>query len=100
MPRSLPENASLEALKKQAKALLKSRKQQAPDKPAGLQECQHALAQDYGCRDWAELKKTVLGKAGDARGLPENGDSGRGPVRSPAAEPKMAPTIVRASHPH
>ncbi|MBL7077681.1 MAG: phosphotransferase [Kiritimatiellae bacterium] len=66
MPRSLPEHASLEALKKQAKALLKSRRQEDPDLSVGLQECQHALAQDYGFKNWTELKKTVLGKAGDA----------------------------------
>ena len=64
MPRSLPEHASLEALKKQAKALLKARKQEEPDNTIGLQECQHALALEYGLKSWAELKKAALGKTG------------------------------------
>lgn len=66
MPRSLPEHASLETLKKQAKALLKSRREESPEESVGLQECQHVLARDYGFNSWSELKETVLGKAGQA----------------------------------
>ena len=74
--RSLPEHPSLEALKKQAKALLKSRRQQDPDARVGLQDCQHALAQDYGFKSWAALKEHVLGKVGGRRFLHvHSGDS-------------------------
>jgi hypothetical protein len=62
MPRPLPTHASLEALKKQAKSLLKSRRQQEPEKAIRLQECQHLLAQDYGFKNWSDLKKSVLGR--------------------------------------
>ena len=69
MSRSLPENPALETLKKQAKSLLKSRNEQDPGTSLGLQECQHALAKDYGFRSWAEMKKHVEGKAGEGKYL-------------------------------
>ena len=34
---------------------------------------------------------SAANQAGDTTGLPETGDFDRGPVRSPAAEPKSAP---------
>src|SRR5580704_10368317 len=51
--KKLPANPSLEHLQKQAKRLVKL-------KP-GLQlaATQHQLAQEYGCKNWAELVRTV-----------------------------------------
>ena len=43
---NLPDRPSLDHLRKQAKALLKTLRQQNPD--ALLTEAQHALAGDYG----------------------------------------------------
>ena len=62
MPRSLPEHPNFEALKKQAKSLLKSLNEQEPGVSRGLQQCQQILAQDYGFINWADLKRTVLGR--------------------------------------
>ena len=49
----LPVNPSLEYLRKQAKRLAKT----TPDLP--LTKAQHRLAQEYGCKHWAELVRTV-----------------------------------------
>lgn len=84
MPRSLPASPTLESLKKQAKSIRKAHQQGDPGAcealrllvrfagqtdaeilaaPIALQECQHALAKDYGFAGWAELKRQVLGKS-------------------------------------
>ncbi len=63
MPRSLPEHASIKALKKQAKSLLKARQQANPEESIGLQECQHLLAKEYGFEKWENLKRQVLFQA-------------------------------------
>jgi twitching motility protein PilT len=70
--KSLPANPSLKHLRNEAKELLQARKQKNPDAPIGLQECQHALAQNYGFKNWSELKSHVesMSSTGtdDARG--------------------------------
>jgi ankyrin repeat protein len=53
MSRQLPERPNLEFLKKQAKELLRS------GLHSKLADAQHALAQEYGFRNWAELKTHV-----------------------------------------
>ena len=53
MSRELPETPSLEFLKKQAKALLRSMRQ------GKLADAQHALANEYGFATWAKLKSHV-----------------------------------------
>ena len=81
MARSLPPRPSIDALRKQAKALVKGHRQrdpqvcgvlqrlhrfaEAPDErifAAGLSlaDAQYALAMDYGFTTWAELKQRVL----------------------------------------
>ena len=87
MPRSLPPSPSLETLREQARALRRAHKHGDASCCAALrcldrlkdrtnaeifgaeiclQECQHALARDYGSTNWAALKKEVLGKSGPA----------------------------------
>ncbi len=61
MTAQLPSNPNLQQLRNQAKELLKRRKEADPEATVGLQECQHALAQDYGCKSWAELRARVEG---------------------------------------
>jgi hypothetical protein len=56
MSRQLPEQPNLEFLKKQAKELLRSGQQ------SRLAEAQHALAQEYGFANWAEMKTHVESK--------------------------------------
>ena len=53
----LPARPSLAHLRKQAKALLQTLRQQNPD--ASLTEAQHALAGDYGFASWPKLKAYV-----------------------------------------
>ena len=53
MSRQLPEKPNLEYLKKQAKDLLRSRRQ------GKLADAQHALANEYGFTTWAKLKSHV-----------------------------------------
>jgi hypothetical protein len=53
MSRHLPENPSLEYLKKQAKELLRSMRQ------GKLADAQHTLANEYGFANWAKLKSHV-----------------------------------------
>ena len=80
MPRSLPSHPSVRFLQKEAKDLLKAHKSGAPSccptlryhfrfsratdaeilkAEVSLQEVQHALALDYGLKDWKELKACV-----------------------------------------
>ena len=87
MPRSLPPSPSLETLRKEAKALRRDHKRgdasccttlrcldrlrdrtnaEILSEEIRLQECQHALARDYGFASWAALRKEVLGKSGPA----------------------------------
>ena len=87
MPRTLPPSPSLETLRKQAKALCRDHRSRNASCCATLrclpkfrdrtnaeilgadvrlQECQRALAKDYGFADWAVLKAEVLGKTGPA----------------------------------
>ncbi len=65
MPRSLPEHPTLEALKKEAKALLKARRTEAPNEQHSLQKCQHQLALDYGIASWNELTAEVNRSSAD-----------------------------------
>jgi ankyrin repeat protein len=60
MPRTLPERASLEWLKKTAKQNLPALRAQNPD--ARLAEAQRALARDYGFPSWRALKAHVEGE--------------------------------------
>src|SRR5580700_943324 len=53
MSRHLPENPSLEYLKKQAKEMLRSMRQ------GKLADVQHTLANEYGFATWAKLKTHV-----------------------------------------
>jgi ankyrin repeat protein len=57
MPESLPPRASLEHLKKEAKALLRWRR--AKDQKAKLADVQRAIAKKYGFASWAKLKSQV-----------------------------------------
>jgi len=80
MPRTLPQNPSVRFLQKEAKDLLKAHKSSDPSccptlryhfrfsrfadaeilkAEVALQEVQHALALDYGCKSWIELKTLV-----------------------------------------
>jgi hypothetical protein len=54
MSRQLPEKPNLEYLRKEAKQLLRSRRQ------GKLADAQHALAKEYGFANWAELKSHVV----------------------------------------
>jgi hypothetical protein len=54
---NLPDRPSLDHLRKQAKALLKTRRLQNPD--ASLTEAQHAVAGQYGFASWPKLKVHV-----------------------------------------
>ena len=86
--KSLPSNPSLVQLKKQAKDILKAHKagdmsvcsvlrylktfakQSEPEmleSKLSLQEAQRALALDYGCRDWVDLKMRAEGNQGIVR---------------------------------
>ena len=80
MPRTLPQNPSVRFLQKEAKDLLKAHKSSDPSccptlryhfrfsrsadaeilkAEVSLQEVQHALALDYGCKSWIDLKARV-----------------------------------------
>jgi len=65
MSRDLPPRPNLDHLKKQAKELLHTLRQQSPD--AQLADAQHALARDYGFASWPRLKAHVEGEAAGAR---------------------------------
>ena len=60
MSRDLPPRPNLDHLKKQAKELLQTLRQQSPD--AQLADAQHALARDYGFASWPRLKAHVEGE--------------------------------------
>jgi hypothetical protein len=57
MSRELPERASLDHLRKQAKVLLRELRHRDPG--AKLATAQHALAREYGFATWRELKSHV-----------------------------------------
>jgi hypothetical protein len=57
MSRDLPPRPNLDHLKKQAKELLQTMKQQDPD--TQLADAQHALAREYGFSSWPRLKAHV-----------------------------------------
>lgn len=57
MSRDLPPRPNLDHLKKQAKELLQTLKQQDPD--AQLADAQHALAREYGFASWPRLKAHI-----------------------------------------
>jgi hypothetical protein len=57
MSRDLPSNPNLEHLKKQAKALLETLRQQNAD--ATLVDAQHVLAREYGFASWPKLKAHI-----------------------------------------
>jgi hypothetical protein len=57
MSRDLPARPNLDHLKKQAKELLQTLKEQDPD--AQLVDAQHALAREYGFPSWPRLKAHV-----------------------------------------
>ena len=67
MSRDLPPNPNLEHLKKQAKALLETLRQQNVD--ATLVDAQHALAREYGFPSWPKLKAHIL--SGDQSPIPK-----------------------------
>ena len=72
MSRDLPPNPSLEHLKKQAKALLDTLRQQNAD--VTLVDAQHALAREYGFPSWPKLKADVLSRdQGSGIGDPDTG---------------------------
>jgi glyoxalase superfamily protein len=60
MSRDLPPRPNLDHLKKQAKELLQTLKQQSPD--AQLADAQHALAREYGFASWPRLTAHVEGE--------------------------------------
>ena len=57
MSRDLPARPNLDHLKKQAKELLQTMKQQDPD--TQLADAQHALAREYGFTSWPRLKAHI-----------------------------------------
>jgi hypothetical protein len=57
MSRQLPERPSLDHLRKQAKVLLRELKRRDPG--ARLTAAQHALALEYGCGSWRDLRAHV-----------------------------------------
>ena len=57
MSRDLPARPNLDHLKKQAKELLQTLREQDPD--AQLSDAQHALAREYGFGSWPRLKAHV-----------------------------------------
>ena len=57
MSRDLPPRPNLDHLKKQAKELLQTLKQQ--DSDAQLADAQHALAREYGFASWPRLKAHI-----------------------------------------
>jgi hypothetical protein len=59
MPRQLSSATTLDNLKNQAKRRLKALRAQQPGVPHSLREVQLALAREYGCSGWAELKARV-----------------------------------------
>jgi ankyrin repeat protein len=54
MKKSLPTKPNIDVLKREAKSLLKSSSELSQ-----LSEAQHRLAQNYGCKSWADLKSKV-----------------------------------------
>jgi ankyrin repeat protein len=56
MPTPLPENASLENLRKQAKTLLKEERAKNPRKKLTLSDAQFSIARKYGFSNWPDLK--------------------------------------------
>ena len=59
MPRQLTSASTLDNLKKDAKRRLKALRAKEPGVPHTLREVQLALAREYGCSGWAELKARV-----------------------------------------
>lgn len=57
--KNLPSSPNLDHLRKQAKHLLKSWRDADPADPRKLADAQHALAQDYGFKTWADIKLYV-----------------------------------------
>jgi hypothetical protein len=64
MSRDLPARPNLDHLKKQAKELLQTLKQQ--DSGAQLADAQHAIAREYGFGSWPRLKAHVEGAAAES----------------------------------
>lgn len=61
MSLQLPPNPNLQQLKNQAKDVLKASRKGDPEaEGVTLQEAQHALAMEYGFRNWSDLKANVL----------------------------------------
>lgn len=72
MSLELPAEPNLEHLRKQAKGLLRTWREQSPGTRRQLADAQHELAREYGFATWAKLKEHVesLAAAGDpARAL-------------------------------
>ena len=77
MSRRLPDHPNLEHLKNQAKDRL--RDLQSQNRGSKLSDAQHAIAREYGCVNWSELKarvEAVASRSGRARG--GGGGSGGG----------------------
>ena len=117
MPRTLPQNPSVRFLQKEAKDILKAHKSSDPSccptlryhfrfsrsadeeilkAEVSLQEVQHALALDYGCKSWAELKAGVEKDASSAVSVTEAAITGE----SIATDLIHAAVISRASDIH
>lgn len=62
--KTLPENPSLDHLRKQAKDLLAGLRDSNPS--ASLAEAQSSLAEQYGFRSWTDLKAEVDRQRGQA----------------------------------
>src|SRR5262245_14369507 len=56
MSEPLPQNASLENLRKQAKTLLKLERAKNPGKKLTLSDAQFSIARKYGFSNWPDLK--------------------------------------------
>ena len=57
MSTQLPDHASLENLRKQAKTLLKEQREKNPGKKLTLSDAQFSIARKYGFSNWPELKR-------------------------------------------
>jgi ankyrin repeat protein len=98
MPRTLPERASLEWLKKTARQNLRALRAAAP--AAKLADAQRALARDYGFASWRALKAHVeepIDETAIAAFLRAVRDGETGKVRAALA---AAPALANAIGPH
>ena len=84
MSRDLPARPSLDHLRKQAKAVLRSMREHRAE--AKLSDAQHAVAREYGFTSWPKLKAHLAA-------LPERDGAGGGDNGSPSAAGDDGPPL-------